>query len=428
MNKVLLKRLLFELLEEIVRLESQLQSLESAAQAGVLPYLKALASALEMAKNQLMQHQEDFVSLYLDTPIDEEVGGELFDGPITRTRREMNRLSKGLYRLKRGQILPETELFLSSLNLDKLLPDAPRLVILPAQDHRDRDPLLDTESMLLEYLPVLSEETPLRWVGLLESFSRLFCRETVLLTSLMENLKLPEPKEAILAPLLNLRILGPCYYPYYVLNAFERLDAMALWVVEPILFQELNRFGLVNKDLVILHQGIERARQHRSLDEPKELTRILGNNDELWDNILKDVEKAIPERLAFTEKLFIRSQIIEDRLSNGVLIGAIPMLSSPAQLRDDLKNLDEENTIYSILQQLQESPASPREIINTGWLHKLDCSFGWLQTFLSMDPKSGWEFIRQTVLELDANMLKSIETSEVHRVLSYEEAEPLVSA
>jgi hypothetical protein len=426
MNKTLLRRLLFELFEDLVLLEAQVQGLEHITPDNTLPYLQILEEKVSQAKLSLLESREDFLQLFQESPLEDTLVGNLLNQVFPGVRAQIDPICKAVYRLKGGQILPETELFLSSLQLDKLLPDVSELVVLPAQTTEDKDPDSFSESFLVSYLPILSSETPLRWVGLVDSFSNCFCAKTLQLQSLMESLRVPGSKTEILTPLLNLRMLGPSYYAHYVLNAFQTMDATALWVVEPILFQELNRFGLVNKDLVILHQSLEKGRQQPTLEEPKTLTRLLSN-DETRDELLKVIEKVIPERLAFTEKSLLRTQLIEERLEQGTLISAVPMLSSPAQLRDDLNHLDEEHSIYALLQQMEETPATPREIVNAGWLHKLDQSSTWLFNLLNDDVTESWEPFKQTILDLDTLLLKSIEISEVHRVLSHENTEHLVS-
>lgn len=428
MNKMLLKRLLFELLEDLIHVDSQIQTLEYTLSTSALAYLKALKNALSKTIQDVWGYHSQFIALYQDAPLDEKFAETCLNQIFPTIRKDINRLSNSIYRLRRTQMIPETELFLSSMHLDKLLPDSPELTILPSQNQSDREGLVSTESLLLEFLPVLAFENPLRWMGLLETFSRHFCEKTLQIGSFLENLDIPEPKADVIVPLLNLRILGPGYYAYYTLNAFNQSDATALWAVEPILFQELNRFGFVNKDLVILHQSVERGRQNRNMEEPKAITRVL-NRDEMRDELLMMIEKIIPSKLAFTEKSFMRTQLLEERLDNGVMISAIPMLSSQAQLREDLESImGEEKPIYPLLKQLGESAATPREIINAGWLYKLDQSSDWLQTALEAGTQDGWESLKSAVLGLDTLILKSIEIAEVHRVLSLEETEHLVPA
>lgn len=427
MNKTLLKRLLFELLEELVHLEMKLQALDHQAPISAAPYNRLLRVRLAEIKEYVWRFNGQFEQLYQEQPLEEAVAEQLLSEVFPHIRKEVDLVANAMFQLKPEQVLPETELYLTSLQLDKLLPDAPPLFVIPGSESGNDPELIPTDTVLVEMLAKLDTENPLRWVSLVEGFTRYFCSQTVQVTSLLETLPIPEPKIDVIAPLLNLRLLGPGYYSNYVLNAYQQKDVVALWGVEPVLFQELNRFGLINKDLVILHQSIERCRQHDSLKEPKALTRAL-NNDNTADEILKVVEKVVPERLAFTEKSMIRSQLLEERLEQGMLISAVPMLSSPAQLRDDLANLETAGSIYPLLGQLSESPASPREIINAGWLYKLDQSATWQQQALQAPMQEGWELVRQRVGYLNNLLLKSIEISEVHRVLSHEDTEHLVLA
>ncbi len=421
MNKTLLKRLLFELVEDLVRVEHQIETIDLTVQPSIKPYLSALQTQLEGTKADLFSQRNSLLALFDESPTEDNLADTLLQDVFPAIRKRTEALANAIDPLSQNTLAPEVELFMGNLHLNKLLPEAPTLVVLPSNG--EAAPIPSSEDLIVEPLNIRSLETPLHWVGLLQQFSKFFCNKTLQLYALLEDMHLPEPKINYVAPLISLRLLGPAYYSYYVIQAILKDDGDALWGVEPVLFQGLNRFGIVNKDLVILHQAVERLRQQPHFTAPEETVQIFGKDD-IKDELLRLVEKVIPERLAFTEKSFSRVSALQERLANGVLISAIPSLDNQAeQLREHLNQLDEEATIYPLLNQLGEAAATPREIINAGWMFKLDNAFHWLYSALITEQPIGWAVLKQNILELDINLLKSIETSEVHRVLSHQEAE-----
>ncbi len=427
MNKMLLKRLLYENLETLVHIESQLEALGQENQGMLSPYIQALQDKLSQSKSKLWDYRENLDKLFSEASLESPVINEFIEDLFPALQEMIRYQANALYRLKGAQLLPQTELLIANLNLDKLLPDLPHLVILPTETDNVKQEEHVLGSALLGYLPVQNLEAPVQWFGVLETVAQFFSQQTLQINSLLEHLAIPELKEAIVSPLLSLRLLGPGYYSYYVLNAFQQSDAVALYVVEPLLFQALNRFSLVNKDLVILHQSVEKGRKYINAKEPKAMVKAL-QNDGLSSELLSVIERVIPDKLAFTEKYGMRAQLLEERLSQHVMVSAVPMMSSPAQLRHDLEDPDLGGAIYGVLSQLQESAASPVEVLNAGWLYKLDQSLNWLQDLINEGPEAGWEHFKRTVLDMDTLLLKSIEISEVHRVLIHEESEQLVPA
>ncbi len=426
MNKILLKRLLYELLEEIGRLELQLNELENQAEANILPYVTQLVRHMEGVKERVFAQREQFLLAFQEATLDEAFIHDCINSIFPEIRSSLAPVRKALYQLKKREVLPETELYLNSLGLTKLVPDAPGVVVIPVESQAQQADLPTFESLIVSSLPILDAQSPLPWFGLADRFTEYFSVQSIQMASLFEEIGVPQSEAKYITPVLNLRLLGPGYYAYFVLKSLELKQFSVLQAVEPVLFQALNRFGLVNKDLVILHQSLERLRQSLPVSEEAHSVVQLFGKEDVADRILKAIEKVIPERLAYTEKALLKSQLLEERLERGMLISAVPMLGSPAQLREDLQKLEQEGIdVYGILHQIQETPASPREIINAGWLHKLDQSPAWLQAVL-MAPQDEWSVFRTRIAELDNILLKSIEIAEVHRVLSFEESDALM--
>lgn len=432
MNKIILKRLVVDLAETLLRVELELDRLEPAIKPNQGAYFKAV-------RNQYMPIREDFfalkkviVSLFLEDTLDEVVAEDLFINRLPLIREAIGPVITGLSRLQAKTLQPETGLFLNSLRLSRLLPDGPEIFsyVQPEPNLGLSLPEITDEHVVLAPLGLLSVDSPLAWGTLIRGFARYYVQQTLQLQNLLDEIHVEEPKSDLIAPLIGLRLIGPSYYVSFVLNALNQQCARGIQLIEPLLFQALNRFGLIHKDLVILHQSLDKVKALPAF-ALSEVDAALSL-DSIGDALLKAVEKVIPERLAFTEKSLLRSQLLQERLEQGVLIAAVPILSNPVQLHEDLEALladdSEEQSIYPLLHQIAESPASPRDIINAGALYKLEQSPDWLAELVQSNAiEVEWQQLRDRIQRLDTLLLKSIEVSEVHRILDRDEQDVLAT-
>jgi hypothetical protein len=82
------------------------------------------------------------------------------------------------------------------------------------------------------------------------------------------------------------------------------------------------------------------------------------------------------------------------------------------------KKRDQEDfSIYEPLGMMTEVPHNPREIINAGWLHKMERAPVWLYSALNEEDGGGFTRVLDVINYQDHLLRKSIEVSEVHRVL-----------
>lgn len=426
MNKTLLKRILLERLSRLAQLESWLETIEATASPSVAPLAKSIRAAYSPVCKRVLDNRDALKPLFDESPLADSLANQVLADETNPMSESVQALASLLHYIEQPTVPPEMELLIKSLSLSKLLPDAPPLVVLSAEA-LPKVPVTEGASpqALVSTLSILDNASPLQWLSALSPFLRHFAQSSVQVKSLLDELKLPGSAEdhlSVLVPVFQVRLMGPGFYVSYVLESLMTQNPLALWVVEPLLFQGLNRFGLVNKDLVILHQGVERVRQHWQSVAPTQWLPLM-QTDELSDRLLKLSEKMVPDRLAYTEKAFTRTQLLNERLEEGILLSAVPMVSSSSQLRDELGALLSDNepstSVYGLLGQLRESPATPREIINAGWIYRLDNTSDWLQALVfASNAQEGWKAFKGQILELDRLLVKSIEVSEVHRVLS----------
>jgi hypothetical protein len=416
MNKMLLKRMLYQTVEKLAHLDNQLTDLEASASSQSMPYISSVWQQLVNARTVMRENREAILPLFEETPnkLAEQELLEMFP-PL---RDQIGVLQDNIYRLAQGQLPSELSQMLSSLKLARLSEPLSALLVVPVASTNE---VLRIETQNpVSMVPIDSWLSPLNWVSCLQPGLLEWLEQQAKIKNLADALELQADHTlfaSLLAPLMALRLLGPSVYAQVMLEALFSLDKLTLWFVEPLMFQALNRFGLVHKDWVIFHQSLEKSRALLVGSEPVEWTRI-SLNPEKAEAILQAVEALISEKLAFTEKSMMRAQILEDRLSQGMMIAALPPMTNRAQVLDDLSSLALEASIYPVLRQLKETPAHPREIIAAGWLHKMENGLQWMQAYIgSAKEDVAWHVIRDQIVGLDKNLMKSIETAEVHRVL-----------
>jgi hypothetical protein len=298
-------------------------------------------------------------------------------------------------------------------------------------DFTELDPLFK----LLDPLEVVpftlsTASSPLSWshLGLLgqaEAFSA-YARAVSLESLVSAGLK-TERFRAVLPRVFKgaycLRRIGPAFYFHQILEGLLQYQQDDLPVLEYALFYGLNHFGYSDKSSVIFHTLYER---YANIDKENEglafLTDILAN-------IYRAAEQAVPLREAFSEKSFQRSLSLQDKLAQHCLIAA----HSPFELsaiREDLNALPEQATrsdtrqdIYTVLSRLREHPNTPLEIINAGWVHKME-SFSLILAELTEQCLAGasaeavLNHIKAQVNGLDDLLNKSIETAGVHQLIA----------
>lgn len=425
MLKLVLLRVLYDLIEEMVTLEARLTRARLVSHPHQRVVFDHLAQQLEVLKAGLLQERAALKPLLLDQLSADNDCHRLLSVVFPKLLADHRQLTETLYQIDQRQLPSEATQFLSSLRLSKLVSVESASVVLIPTAHREGVYLEDHHLMKLDHnqhwaiiqdIGLLALSSPLQWFGLTDYFMQAFALKTPQLHGLIEDLQEHmQPADFpvdMICPLLNLRLLGPSYYAYYVLEGLKEGYQPWFWIVEPLLFQGLNRFGFINKDLVILHQSLEKAKLY--VEDGMEDSDELSLSDKDREALLSISEKIIPDALAFVEKQYHRAQLLQDRLEQGVLISAVPMMSNPLQLFESLEELPETQAITPLLKDLRESPAKPIEILNAGMLYKLDQAPNWLKyAFSSLDDEAFWTYFQDKALSLSDVLAKSIETAQV---------------
>lgn len=417
MQKTFLKFMLFELVERVARFRLLLNECANELHESAPVLHQSLKQEAELLESRLLEQKGVLNHLFIEVGKQNTSGCEAVIEALHARLRELSEIASRLQALK---VVSETHLFLKDvLPADLLQSAGEHSVFLTAEGQGDLQ-LPALPKVLIDGLSVLQKNNPLAWVSLSKAYSR-FLLDT---TSSLESVKLDllkgqkkvagglteETAEQLIQHALNLRLLGPAYYFQALTEAFLAQDQPFLQVIEPALFFGLNHQNFTHKNLVILHEACERSKP--------ESGGMLPLSEDTLAILFRAVEKAIPAKYAFSEKNMQRAIQLQERLSQGILLSSTalyPVEEVAENLNGNRERAD--FSIYEPLSMLTEYPHSPKEIVNAGWLHKMERGPVWLYSILNEGRSEGFENVMQLLDYQDHLLRKSIETSEIHRVL-----------
>jgi hypothetical protein len=416
--------MIFELIERITRFKALLYhypgEFHNTSQATLLSHLNDEVLLLEKQffsqHALLLQIQEDSSKLKPE---------QLFHHLVPVMEALYFRLCKLTQLLVHQQLFrvhPETQMFMAAALPYGLYPcqGEPSVFLLPEGDNLSR---LASEfpDVMMDALSILQRNNPLGWMGLAESFTNKLLANNPVVEELIQDIyKLEKEKlsrvsiavalKAFLPHALQLRLLGPSYYFHSLSEGCFTQNTALLHTVEPVLFFGLNHQNFTHKSFVLLHEACERS---KLILKPH--SSVPGLSDDALTRLFAASEKLIPEKHAFQDKHFQRALKLQGRMNEGLLISSTPVY--PLQeVAENLRNtIGQSNfSIYTPLAMMTEYPHNPREILNAGWLYKMEQLSFWFYTVLNDNHLDG---LRDTLDEQDHRLRKSIEVSEVHNML-----------
>ena len=406
MQKTFYKFVTFELTERIARFRLLLQENADYLEETSPALYQRLLSEADTLQNRVYEHKASLNQLFADNGAAKVA--QLPEALLNDIYPRLAELSRFLLQLKPIEVEAETYLFLKDvLPVDWLKEGGEQTVFLTPENTPDPEHVLS--GVLIDQLSVLQKNNPLAWVGLAQAFAKHLVTTGGELQTLkgaaskMGNV----PIDILLTHAVSLRLLGPAYYFEALAEAVLKQDATFLNVVEPALFYGVNHFNFTHKSLVILHEACDRQRS-----EPVEMP------EETLATLFRAAEKLVPSRYAFQEKYFERAIGLQARLDAGTLFSSTPLypVEEVAELLQEQRE-KEQFSIYELLGKMTEYPHSPREIVNAGWLYKIERGPVWLYSVLNEENQAGFTHLLDSLNYQDHLLRKSIETSEVHRVL-----------
>jgi hypothetical protein len=427
MQKTFLKFIVFELVERIARFRLLLNECADRLHESAPILRQELQAEADRLEEQLLSHKSMLNKLFSEAGAAAKQAPSGLDSVIESIYTRLKSVSRILAQIKTLDLEPEMFLFLKDILPAELTKDAGEQSVFLTPEGEGTSPTNSLFSgVLLDSLSILHKNNPLGWVGLTQSYSRHLLETASSLESLKLDLLKNEKKkhpaggtealiESLLCHALNLRLLGPAYYFHAVAEAVFAQDEAFLHFTEPALFFGLNHQNFTHKSLVIMHEACERS---KPAPETEETGLLLPLSKETLTNVFRVVEKLIPAKYAFQEKHLERAIHLQERLSQGVLLSSMALYPVD-EVSENLNNTrgEESFSIYGPLAMMTEYPHTPREIVNAGWLHKIERGPVWLYSILNEDREEGFEKVLELLNYQDHLLRKSIEVSEVHRVL-----------
>ncbi|MBX2861080.1 MAG: hypothetical protein KTR14_07585 [Vampirovibrio sp.] len=455
MHKTLLKFLVAELFEKMARLQLLLDEVPLEKKATAAPLFSELQTQLTEIQTHVLAQKPFLTSLFSDKPTvsGTTVNGDsahvnaVFQEAIYQPYQRLCQLSEWLNSVAKESTRPELQLFLNDVFpqafQQKVIQNSvgsdvigPGVILCRAEGISPLLPAVDLPGITLETLSLIQKNNPLGWLGVLENSLGQLCRHLPSVKTLQEKMKGKLAEEDFFLPvvkhLLALRLLGPAHYYFSIQEALFKEDMVFFEWVEPILFFSLNHLNFVDKNLVILHESIEKSREHLAPYTYGKTGKASKGNEHLFHKdqvteILYLTEKEIPEKFAFTEKQFQKALQLQERLGLEILLSSSHLygLDDVRDLLDKKQQETPDISVYDMMSMLGESPNTSREMINAGWIHKVERGPVWLYSTISPltnevgenNTDTGMSWLLNMIERRDHLFLKSIETAEVHQML-----------
>lgn len=423
MQKTFLKLMVFELLERLVRLKALLRTPPYDGQDSSVKLVNRLLKEVQTLETQFLSHQSVLMQTLEDTsPLKAE---QLFQELIPALRalyQRVCKLSQFLVHQQIFRVLPETQIFLeATLPYSLINHHEQQSVYLIAEGENPLQLSGNLPEILINALPILQRNNPLGWVGLGAALTQELLSQNTIMDGLGNEIyKLEKERlsrtaisntvSTFLTHAIQLRLLGPSYYFHIVSEAALTQNAELLGAIEPVLFFGLNHQNFTHKSVVLLHEACERSKLILNPHPPHPAL-----TDESLAKLFSTTEKILPAKNAFQDKHFQRAIKLQGRMSEGVLISSTPLYPLEEVSNNLMNTIGEAGfSIYTPLAMITEYPHNPREMLNAGWLHKIEQLSVWLYTVLQDNHFEGLHILLE---EQDQRLQKSIEVSEIHRML-----------
>ncbi len=304
------------------------------------------------------------------------------------------------------------------------------------------------------FLPKIEYGNPLNWAILVHECGHADNQDK---RSIFEQLKIIPPNtdihkkeliyswfEEIYCDIFAVRILGPAYLASFSVIALlaagikesEALtdtthppDAVRINIIREVLKNSNLKVCLTEQicnfeDMSSLFFNIfeERMKLSRQYNEfPFELPDLQLALGEFVDEICEQVERIINLSQQLQEEHLARIGSLSQRLKKGILIGSYPNQIQPEIKESFINGRIKSDSLDIAKNAVQEQRVLLWEIVNAGWLNKIESLYPWaFKLFFGENDLKIEEKIKYLGEELeivDRLLLKSIEASEIHRVM-----------
>lgn len=386
-----------------------------------------------------------------------------------------------LSQIRGGWVLPETHVFINKI-LDFIpterKPDHVSVVLLDEYSFEADDLASFARSLLLKEgvklntvddrptvsLPKTERDNLLNWADLVheighvdrDGIDELLGISDLIPSASPDRIVLEAWAEELYCDLFAVSILGPAYASSFaafclINSGVEPKETGSSTHPPDILRMCLMSRMLERKGLTIPLRGLfsaygdssqlfyqafeERGRVGRlcrnsTTDENQGILSEGGSLTDFMECIMENIDGALEHQRILDAGDFSGTPNLANRLADGVLIGSYPNKNEIEQyVRDlplDLTTLDAPSR-YALFNKakhaIRETHSSPWEIVNAGWLHKVESIYPWaFELFFDgdMNLEDKLESFDNRLAATDQVLLKSIEVAHIHELLAKE--------
>lgn len=306
------------------------------------------------------------------------------------------------------------------------------------------------------FLPTIERQNPLNWAILAHECGHF---QTDTINSLQKELKRKDCKyqdifsnwiEEVFCDIFAAKILGPAYISCYIAftlmtaasgeseisNDTHPADFIRINLIEQILDRSNLKINFSTKALsseVTLDEGDltsfflklvnKRSNNDIYLSEFRKFDKDILKGDET-DIISEKIDNILKLNKNLVTSDFQRVPQLVERIHNGILISAFPFhnKANAMELIKKSSGLEENSPDkrLHVLRAIEESRTTIWEILNAGWLYKVEYLYPEVSAILFDDKQLSIaekiENFKSKLERLDGILLKSIEASEVYKL------------
>lgn len=424
------------LVEKLIRLEAFYEE-KMALEPDLSPdFFDSCRKSIEKIKEEMLNAKNELAGLSGEKSSNSD-RSKLFLSSLNKIARQILDSGRMLSYLPSNQALPETLIFLDEALQKQIFLKNDSKIIFLVQDFLMKQEFKGFEKVAVFRAPVLESQNPLYWPLLLKDAflnSEKFADVSALVGDFIEKQQLSKDEtdfakniaNELILDLFSVRLLGPAYFWSMIefeifknIAEPEKETSLSLMARAELLKKELVRIELIGE---LNKFGESFAKLFNASENSEKLMEVLN---QAFSVIGAELDKFIDKSGLFSKHDFEKSLISSERLAEGVLIASSPTCELD-KIREEYEKIYDQSgessiSVYDFLNKLKETANTPQQILNAGWIYKKSL-FGKI-FFEELDFNNDIDFddFGARIKQLDTLLIKSAETSSIHKVLLNEE-------
>lgn len=472
---VLEELLLADSLEKIIRMETYLNDVLLQASEDEIKIIEFYKNILKIIRNRL-EYPTDLLSVYHE--------GKFSDKTSTTFIKNCLNTSVAI-RYFHEELFPylpviktraETYTFLKNL-LQKVIEikTEPTIVLTDIYNYEERNISQDLirkniikrgeiEEQIIIGLPKAEKDNPLMWAILVHEIGHDLAENYLDISKRIIKDGITDKKihyshqtilinwvNEIISDLLAIQMIGPSYLYSFILCYLLIGDLDTSNITHPspksrilIMISVLEKRGFELKQIKELYNLICARQRHsknlmlvddscpvcgEEIDPISEMEEIEKEFDQLVNLSIKIIDEIKVKE--YTKDNLVNCGKLTENLSNFIPISSSRKVDD-TELKEVLGkffasfNNEKNNDIYALLEQFEDKPNSISDIINAGWLHKINNSHSeFIKLFFENNEKDNntfddkYENYKKYLIKNDELLLKSLEIVDMHLLLEF---------